>query len=117
MLPINLPLIFKLLHINLLKWLDVKVKILLVHLPMNSVANYVSGYLKNNAHLSNNKKSVPQFKYNQNTLNLAHNHNFNTHNINKNNKELRISSSKANKLIGNSKKSINIFTFMINLKI
>jgi len=71
----------------------------------SSVANYVPGYLKNNAHLSNNGRTVPQFKYNQNTLNLAHNHNLNTHNINKNNKELRISSSKVNKLIGSTKKT------------
>ncbi|KAG4081964.1 hypothetical protein H8356DRAFT_1755004, partial [Neocallimastix lanati (nom. inval.)] len=60
----------------------------------SSVANYVSGYLKNNVQYSNNGRNVPQFKYNQNVLNVVHNHNLNNYNINKNIKELRISSTK-----------------------
>jgi len=30
----------------------------------SSVANYVSGYLKNNVQYSNNERNVPQIKYN-----------------------------------------------------
>ncbi|KAG4081293.1 hypothetical protein H8356DRAFT_972158 [Neocallimastix lanati (nom. inval.)] len=59
------------------------------------VTKCVSGYINNNAQLFNNERGVPQFKYNQNTLNVVHNHNLINNNINKNNKELRISHNKS----------------------
>ncbi|KAL6604318.1 hypothetical protein U3516DRAFT_759047 [Neocallimastix sp. 'constans'] len=56
---------------------------------------HASNYLKSNAALLNNNHNLPQIKFNQNTLNTVHNYNLNRNNINKNNKELRISHNKS----------------------